>query len=143
MAKMPNKSRYWDEAAEVALFVLESEWASLDQLQAALSTRREGRPAIGQLAVSSNKLTPSQVSSILREQADTGQYFGRIAKNMGFLTAREIDALLYQQTNLTPSLSDVLVSQHVITHKQAATVWARIRNRLRSHLDAALYTASV
>ncbi len=142
MGKGPNKSQYWDEAAEVAVYVLEANWASLDQLREALATRREGRPAIGQMAVASNKLSTSQVSCVLREQADTEQSFGRIAVSMGLMQAHEVDELLIQQSGLTPSLSDVLVSQGVITPKQAATVWARIRNRLRSHLDAALTASS-
>ena len=143
MDKGPDKSQYWDEAAEVAILVLEAEWASLEQLRLALAVRREGRPAIGQLAVTNNKLSNSQVDCILREQADTGQSFGQIAVSLGLLDAREVDALLFQQSSLTPSLSDVLVCRGVITPKQAATMWARIRNRLRAHLDAALSASSV
>ena len=141
MSNGPNKSHYWDEAAEVALLVLEAEWSTLDQLKNALASRREGRPPIGELAVSSNKLSADQVARILTEQADTGQSFGRTAVTMGLLDTVEVNQLLHQQTSLTPALSDVLVDQGVITPKQATTVWARIRNRLRARLDDELFAS--
>jgi hypothetical protein len=131
----PDKIQYWDEAAEVTLALLESEWATLDQLRLALSARRNGRPAIGQLAVKNHDLTMAQMFQILAEQADTEQPFGQVAVRLGLLDSFELRELLHLQASLTPALSDVLVEQGVISLEQAETLWNRIQNRLRARPD--------
>ena len=122
---------YWDEPLNTALAALAQGVATVEQLEAAAESRRQERPAIGELALAERKLNMAQVMQILGEQAITGELFGKIAVRLNHLSTADVNALLHLQATLTPDLSDILVSQGVLTADQAEALRNDVRGQLR------------
>jgi hypothetical protein len=112
-----------EEPLQTALAVLTSGIASLEAVADAVTTRRDQRPAIGQLLLSHRKLTMRQVFEILKKQATCSKRFGEIAVEMGYVTNDEITEMLQLQAMLCPSLLDVLLSRNLITPEQAESIY--------------------
>jgi hypothetical protein len=138
MAFDTKLSEYWDEPLETALAAIAQGMATAEELQAAAVARRQSRPAIGRLAITQRKLTMAQAFRILGQQAVTGELFGDIAVQMGFLDEAELHGLLQRQATLTPALSDVLVTQGVLTPEEAEALRGQIREHLRGQPEPSL-----
>ncbi len=68
----------------------------------------------------------AQVFQVLAHQCETNLPFGLAAKDLKFLTRRQIADLLLLQTEQTPALHDILVemgavSQDLVDHELAAS----------------------
>ncbi len=123
---------HWEEPLEIALAVLASGLATVEDLQAAACARRQARPVIGQLAMKTRRLSIAQVFRILGEQAITGERFGEAALRLGDLDTKQLYELLRLQADLTPPLSEVLVGQGVLTEQDAKALKYQVAERLRN-----------
>jgi len=128
----PKSSHFVDEALETALAALAEGMATVDELRRAAYARRQARPVIGKLALTERKLRMPEVFRILGQQAITGEMFGDLAVRMGLLDEAGLNDLLRLQATLTPALSDVLVTQGILTSAQAEALRNNVRQRLRS-----------
>jgi hypothetical protein len=72
------------------------------------------RRRLGELALSSRKLTMRQVLAILDAQLDTARPFGQLAVDKGYLTHEQVMELLGLQTELCPSISDILIERMIL-----------------------------
>lgn len=76
----------------------------VDAIEAQLKARRK----LGELALSSRKLTMRQLMSILDAQVDSPKPFGELAVEMGYLTQDDVLALLGMQVDTCPSILEIL-----------------------------------
>lgn len=128
----------WEEPLTTALRLLSRRIATSRQIQAALRVRQAERPKIGALALEQGKLTVPQVFEILRRQAMTGEYFGRIAVRLGYLDEASLRELLWLQVERSRTLADILEEQGVITPRQKADLTRRSRERSRRGAEMAI-----
>jgi len=120
---MPKlKSESLSASLETALFVLEQDWATIDQIRHANKWRLAQSPRIGKLAHNIGKLTLAQVLTVLEEQRIRGKLFGETAVELGYMTSNEVHDLLSIQADFTPCLLDALVELLVISPEQADIV---------------------
>ncbi len=82
----------------------------VDACEARLNARRK----LGELALSTRKLTMRQVMAILDAQPDSGKPFGQLAVEMGYLTQSEVLELLGMQVDLCPSILEILSERLVL-----------------------------
>ena len=69
---------------------------------------------LGELRISSHKLTMRQVMDVLDAQFDTEKPFGQLAIDKGYLTQGDLIELLGLQIKLCPSLSDIIVERQIL-----------------------------
>jgi hypothetical protein len=82
----------------------------VDAIEAQLKARRK----LGELALSSRKLTMRQLMSILDAQLDSPKPFGELAIEMGFLTQNDVLELLGMQVDMCPSILEVLSEMPIL-----------------------------
>ncbi len=78
----------------------------------ALERIERSRPALGELALSTGRLTMKQVFQVLGTQSKNGEPFGRIAVRLGYLTKQDLAELLLMQTDHATPLRQVLLDMH-------------------------------
>jgi hypothetical protein len=127
-----------DEPVETALAVLSAGWASLEQIADAVAARRTQRPLIGQLMLTHRMMTVHQVFAVLAEEATSHMLFGQLANEMGFVSAENVDKVLFHQTTMCPPLRQVLLSRGVVTPAQAESIQATTRDRMQQASDTHL-----
>ncbi len=125
-----------DEPAETAIAALSAGYASLEEIANAVAARRAQRPMIGQLMLKHRMMTVKQVFAVLAENATSGKLFGRIANEMGFVSAADIGKMLELQANMCPPLWQMLESSGVTTPAQTESIRAMTGERLRQPLEA-------
>jgi hypothetical protein len=88
------------------------------------------RRRLGELALSSRKLTMRQVLSILDAQLDTARPFGQLAVDKGYLTHDQVMELLGLQSELCPSISDILIEKQIIDEESLRKEARRFHNEI-------------
>jgi len=83
---------------------------------------------LGELALSSLKLTMRQVMAILEAQVDCPKPFGELAIELGYLTQSDVLELLGMQVDLCPSLLEVLSEQPILDRVTLRKEAQRFRN---------------
>lgn len=111
------------------LHLVRKGWIASDQLVSALERQNALTVPIGQLAVEEGLLTIQDVFEILHRQADTPLVeFGQVAIELDMLSAGELAILVARQSELKPSLAEILVEQGVLSRLQAAERLREFRN---------------
>lgn len=80
----------------------------------ALERELYSRPPLGRIALLERKITMRQLFSILKDQSDSHQPFGKIAVDLGFMSEEDLGNLLLKQANCKPDMIDFLVEMGVI-----------------------------
>jgi hypothetical protein len=101
-----------------------------DQYVDACEQQLDSRRKLGELALTSHKLSMKQVMEILEDQIESPLPFGQLAVKKGFLTESQLLELLGMQTDTCPSITDVLVDQKVLTKKKVQQEVRRFRNEI-------------
>jgi hypothetical protein len=104
---------------------------SAEQLVAALEAQLKTLPRIGQLALEEGIISPRDIFDVLRAQSETPhQRFGELAIEMGLMTRDELMRLLMIQADRKRPLDEMLVSQGILTERQAAAEMAEFRQSM-------------
>jgi hypothetical protein len=74
----------------------------------------ESHRRLGELALRHRKLSMRQVLKVLDAQVDSTRPFGKLAVDKGYMTQGELLDLLGLQSELTPSISDVLIERLIL-----------------------------
>ncbi|MBX3432628.1 MAG: hypothetical protein KF847_04855 [Pirellulales bacterium] len=81
-----------------------------DEFFALLELQIASRPQLGTLAIETGRLSVRQVFQVLRCQCEsTSRMFGEVAVELGFLTEEDVAVLVYQQSQRSASLPELLV----------------------------------
>ena len=88
----------------------------------------EREPFLGELAVRNRFLTAGQLATILDQQdRHSGESFGKIALERGFMDSERLLGLLDAQRNSTPSTKQLLVELGILTATEAAVEFSRFQ----------------
>jgi hypothetical protein len=87
---------------------------SSDDYVDAREAQSNARRKLGELALSSRKLTMRQVMAILDAQVDSPQPFGELAIKMGYLTQSDVLELLGMQVDSCPSILEILSERPIL-----------------------------
>ena len=101
-----------------------------DQYVDARAQQLESRHKIGELALTSHKLSMRQVMEILEDQLESPRPFGQLAVDKGYLTQSGLMELLGMQAEMCPSIAEVLVEQRVLDKKTIQRELRRFRNEI-------------
>jgi hypothetical protein len=90
----------------------------------------KGRHKIGELALTSHKLTMRQVMSILDAQVDSPRPFGQLAVEKGYLTQSDVMGLLEMQSKMCPSIAEVLAKRKILDEDTLREEGRRFQNEI-------------
>jgi hypothetical protein len=99
---------------DIGVYLVRRGLITADDYVDAREAMAKGRHRIGELALTSHKLTMRQVMSILDVQVDTPRPFGQLAVEKGYLNQSDVMGLLEMQNKMSPSLVEVLVKQKIL-----------------------------
>jgi len=112
----------------IACYLLKTGLVSVDEFADAIQRQSETRPPLGRLALEARKLTARQVKEVLLAQAkNPTKPFGKLAREMEFLTEEELAVLLVRQQDLTQPLPEILVELGAIDRTQLQQELQRAR----------------
>lgn len=118
---------------QFAMYLVDNGVITCDEFYEALKLQVKSRPKLGALAIKSRMLTCRQVFQVLEAQCDEPlEFFGELARRMGFITEKDFAHLLGEQEAMTQSLRDVLVQHGFISDAQADWYYNEYRNTLRT-----------
>ena len=101
-----------------------------DQYVDARAQQLQSRHKIGELALTSHKLSMRQVMEILEDQLESPLPFGQLAVEKGYLTQSGLMELLGMQAEMCPSIADALLEQRVLDKKTVQRELRRYRNEI-------------
>jgi hypothetical protein len=98
----------------------------VDVREEQLNARRK----LGELALSTHKLSMRQVMAILEAQLDSPKPFGQLAIDKGYLTRSEVLELLGLQIELCPSILDLLIDRMILDKETLRQETQRFRGEV-------------
>jgi len=101
-----------------------------DQYIDARAQQLESRRKIGELALTSHKLSMRQVMEILESQIESPRPFGQLAVEKGYLTRSGLMELLGMQVEMCSSIANVLVEQRILDKRTIQRELRRYRNEI-------------
>jgi len=101
-----------------------------DQYVDAREQQLQSRHKIGELALTSHKLSMRQVMEILEDQLESPLPFGQLAVEKGYLTQSGLMELLGMQAEKCPSIADVLIEQRVLDKRTVQQELRRYRKEI-------------
>lgn len=96
----------------------------------AVRWQRDQRPSVGRIAVELGWLTHHEVARILRERVQDkafGKPFCQYAREKGYLSARQVAAVLGRQRGLQRRIGDYFVDRGLLTRDQVEDGVRRLR----------------
>lgn len=126
----------------LAIHLLRTGLITAEQLCDAAEYCDSKRPPIGLLAVRKGKLTMGQLFRVLGQQADDNRQFGQVARDMGFMTDRDVSELLLAQQEATPSVPHRLVEMGVLTESQLDAEVQKAHSRSTARISGPATSAS-
>jgi hypothetical protein len=101
---------------QFAMYLVDSGVITCEEFFEVLKLQMQSRPKLGALAIKRRMLTCRQVFQVLEAQCNEPlEFFGELAKRMGFITAEQFSLLLGEQQTMTSSIRDVLVDNGRLT----------------------------
>lgn len=88
------------------------------------------RRRLGELALRNRKLSMKQVLKVLDAQVDSTRPFGKLAVDKGYMTHSELLDLLGLQSELTPTISDVLIERMILDERAVQREARRYHNEI-------------
>jgi hypothetical protein len=115
---------------DFGIFLVRRGRITADQYVDARARQLQSRHKIGELALTSHRLSMRQVMAILDDQLESPRPFGQLAVDKGYLTQSGLMELLGMQEHLCPSIADVLVEQRVLNKRTMQQELQRYRNEV-------------
>jgi hypothetical protein len=115
---------------EFGIYLVRRGRITSDQYVDAREQQFTARRKLGELALTSHKLSMRQVMEILEDQLDSPRPFGELAVKKGYLTQNGLMELLGMQAEMCPLIADVLVEQRILDKKTVQQELRRFHNEI-------------
>jgi hypothetical protein len=125
----------FDEACLLAM-AIDANWITTHDIRIATYWRYRARPQLGQLALCDGKLRVADVFRILERQASYGGLFGESALMLGYMDKEQLNDLLLQQVEQTPTLLEAFCVLGILTTEQANELIQRCNDDLKQSCNS-------
>jgi hypothetical protein len=116
---------------QFGVYLVENDVISSDEFFEAIKLQLRTRPQLGALAIELHKLNARQVFALLRQQSDSPEdLFGELALRAGYLTAKDLSELVDEQLRRVTPLHELLVDMGILSAEAVERHYCEFRRTM-------------